>query len=194
MSDITYKPERGTVWRNPNRPWQLSLIGYFCVVVGYIGIVWKIPSNSKLFLSADFLRKVNPSYVDVPYSAFEYVFVLSMVLIGTIVSLVALAGGIGVLKMREWGRKAILIYATCAIILTLAKCVSSAMRFEEDVQRMIASTTQPVDPEAARRSRATVLVFGTLSQLVAPMAMLTILNRRVIREVFDGRKKGLDQN
>lgn len=194
MSDTTYKNTRSTVWRNPNRPWQLSLIGYFCVVIGYIGILWKIPSNSNLFLNADLLRKVNPNYVDIPYSAFEYVFVLSMVLIGTVVSFIALAGGIGTLKLRAWGRKAVIIYASCAIALTLAKCVWSFVRFDDDVGRMISSTTQPVDPEAARRSRATVLVFGTLAQLIAPMAMLTILNRRVIRDVFDARKKGLDQN
>ena len=194
MSDITYKPANGTVWRNPNRPWQLSLIGYFCVVVGYIGIVWKIPSNSSLFISTEFLKKVNPSFIEPKYTSIEYVYSLATVLLGTLVSIIALAGGIGVLKLRPWGRKFIIIYATSAIFMTIVKCGWGTIFFDNQVDRIIQSTTQPVERESVERAQTTVITFGTPAELVAPIAMLTILNRRAIREVFNGRKKGLDQN
>ncbi|HQY89453.1 MAG TPA: hypothetical protein PK402_12445 [Tepidisphaeraceae bacterium] len=190
MNDVTYKQSAGTVWRNPNRPWQLSLIGYFCVIVGYFGVILKIPTSAPLFVSTEFLRKFNPSFPEQHYGAVEYVYALTTVLVGTIVSFIAIAGGIGVLKLRAWGRKCVIIYASAAIVMTLVKCVWTATHFEAEVARIVAATTQttqpiePADPEAVRRSRATVLFFGTISQLVAPAAMLTILRRRPIREAF----------
>lgn len=176
-----------TGWRRPDRPWQLSTIGYVGMAMGYIGFLLKGVTLVMQFVPVDVIRKnLNPDFNrDVTPTEFT-ISVLSLG-IGMVLSLLSLAGGIGLLKMRRWGRQTMRLYAIGAIVMTLLMAGWGVSNFERRFQQQVTAgrLEEGVDLQQERNLAMLRQVIQPVALLVWPMAIITILGRRPIVEAIE---------
>jgi len=165
----------------PQPPPAVRWIGYLSLAIGYFGLTLKPVALAPLFFD---LRRIKPDYVAPQYTPAEFTYVVLYALIGAAVSAVALAGGLGVLKMRPWGRTLLLAYATCAVVLTLVTAAYGIAQFDRATELVVASSTQPVDVPRLRNFQMFFLVSGTLARLLWPAILLTVLTRPHVKRAF----------
>jgi hypothetical protein len=192
MSSSTESTNVLTGWRRPDRPWQLSAIGYVGMAIGYIGFLLKGVTLVMQFVPVDVIRKnLNPDFNrDVTEGEFT-VSVISLA-IGMVLSLLSLAGGIGLLKMRRWGRKTMRVYAVGAIIMTLLLAGWSFSNFDRRFQQQVSAgrLEDGVDLQQERNLAMLRQVINPPALLIWPLAIITILGRRPIVEAIERAERG----
>jgi hypothetical protein len=104
-----------------------------------------------------------------------------------VLSLLSLAGGIGLLKMRRWGRQTMRLYAIGAIVMTLLMAGWGVSNFERRFQQQVTAgrLEEGVDLQQERNLAMLRQVIQPVALLVWPMAIITILGRRPIVEAIE---------
>lgn len=178
-----------TVWRDPARPWQASVIGYFCVVIGYLGFLLKGVAFVTFFLVSDeWIRaNINPEYVRPEISPQMFTLLGIGQLSGVVISLVALVAGFGMLKMRRWGLSAARLYAISAILATLIQGGYRIATFDDQFRMMVQSTTQPaegINYDEARNRHFFGITLSSIARLTMPIAILALIRKPHVTDRF----------
>jgi hypothetical protein len=170
------------IWSNPARPRPLTIIAYISVALGYVGFLLKTSTFAVLtLLSETFIRQnINPNYVAPDISPGEFAFAAAVGFAGLITSLLSLAGGIGLLKMRRWGRSLLMMYAAAALTLVLVNGIRNVATFDRRFELSLSATTRPDEQqELADTKNQTFLVslVAPVALMIWPAAVLSILTR-----------------
>ncbi len=178
-----------TVWRDPARPWQASVIGYFCLVIGYLGFLLKGVAFVTFFLVSDeWIRaNINPEYARPDITPQMFTLLGIGQLAGVAISLVALVAGFGMLKMRRWGLAAARLYAISAILATLIEGGYRVATFDDQFRMMVQSTTQPaegINYDDARNRHFFGLTLSSLARLTMPMVILALIRKPHVTDRF----------
>ncbi len=177
-----YQTRASSLWLNPHRPKTLSLVAYVAIAIGYLGFIWKPLMLTPFVIDA---RKINPNYVYPDLAPLEYVGSVVWLLVGALVSLVQIAGGIGTLKMRRWGVRLLIVYAFAAIVMSLLNAGYKLTNFQRWMELQAGASTQPVNMLELQQGGALVIAIGTMSLLLWPAIILTVLTRKHVRQVID---------
>lgn len=190
---VSYRPAEG-VWRRPDRPGAVSVISYVLIGLGYVGFLLKGVFLVVSFLDVETLRGFNPDFNRPELTRAEFAISTLQYVAGMLVSLTALAGGIGLLKMRGWGRRLAIAYAVAALLMTVSNGVWKLATFDRQFELMVQSNTRMMaDPSVSvadrKNKQFTVWLLAPIAQLMLPGAILGILTRRHIIEAFNEAQK-----
>jgi hypothetical protein len=175
-------------WRDPARPWVVSVIGYVSIAFGYIFFLLKGAYLLVQFVDESWIREnVNVDFARPDITPLEFLIGVLILLVGIGLSLASLAGGIGLLKLRQWGRRLVMLYAIGAITMTILVGIWKLARVDREIELAMQSTTRPVEGFNIDEQRNFVFansVIQPIVMLVWPITILTILTRAHVRKAF----------
>ena len=167
------------------RPTSVTVFGILNLVFGALGLCGVGFGVFGLVIMANLLEgemPPNPQFdmlQNPAYQAYTYV-VLGLNLIAAIVLAIA---GIGLLKLKSWGRSLSIGYGAYAIIMQL---VGLAVAFLFVVKPMMDAAEQGNDPQAQGQmiGGAVGAVFGGCFGLVYPVLLLIFMFRPNVKAAF----------
>ncbi len=159
----------------------LRLATYILLVAGYFGTVCK--PTTLVQLSPDFVRSLNPKWT-VEITPGQSSELIIWVVVGTIISLVALASGVALLRAKTWGRLGAMTYCVLAILATLGFGFRGFSQLDSSIDQYISASTQPIDGLAFRRTQMAYLGLSTSAKLVLPLGLLALMLSPRTREQF----------
>lgn len=172
------------------RPKIVGIVGWVCAGIGYASFFLK-GSQLPSYFAQDMLKKyVNPDWKPPALSRGQFSIAVSILFAEMFVALICMSGGLGALKMREWGRRLLIIYGITAIVLTLLKGAWQISMFDVMLDYQISATTQPYDRTAGGNAQFFALIVSTVSQLLWPAIVLSIVTRRYVKDAFDAARLG----
>jgi heme/copper-type cytochrome/quinol oxidase subunit 4 len=175
-------PSSAPIRLNRGRPWQVSVIAYLAIVIGYLGVLLK-PATSMPFLSD--MKWLVENWQPPTRLPYEWEFQIVVVLIlGFIQSTICLVSGWGLLRMREWARKGILIYAGLSLLMTGAYVAFQLYSSGEVVSRTITSTSSVLNPADLRAQHLGMVVMSTLTRLPFLFLIFGFMTSRHIKQAF----------
>lgn len=176
-------PRHTGIWNRPDRPRIVGIIGWVCAAIGYLSFVIKLAQMPSFFFP-DLMKAFNPNYVLPPYTRGQFLGSVLILLAEALIGLLAIAGGLGSLKLREWGRRLILAYAVAALAMSVVRGVFQYVTFDAMLDNAIAASTQPIDRQAAENAQFFYFVTSTMMFAVWPLLVITIMSRRHVRQAF----------
>jgi len=171
------------IWNRPDRPKIVGIVGWVTAAIGYVSFILKL-SQLPVFFFPEHMKVFNPNFVLPPYTRGQFAGSVLLLMAEAIVGLIAIAGGLGSLKLREWGRRAILVYGGAALVLSVVRGVFQYVTFDAMLDGMIAASTQPIDRHAAENSQFFFFLTSTAMFAVWPAIVLTTMTRRHVRQAF----------
>lgn len=176
------------IWFHPLRPKIIAFFGFICLAIGYVGFVTKGAGLPAIFMD---MKWLNPDYKPLPYNRVQFTVTAFIVFTDLLFHLVCIAGAIGTLKMRHWGRKTLLWYAILGSVFTLIKAAWQISMFDFMIDFQRSTTTQPLIDRATMENRQFfALIVMTLIQLVWSALLVVLLTNRYIRGRFDEAEGG----
>lgn len=185
---VSFAPKAYGIWFNPSRPKIVAFFGFVCLAIGYVGFVMKGAGLPALFMD---MKWLNPNYKPIPYNRVQFTVTVFIVLIDLLIHLVCIAGAIGTLKMRHWGRKTLIAYAVGGIVFTLLKTAWQISMFDFMIDYQLSTTTQPVDHQQMQNQQFFALIVMTIVQLLWLGLVIVLLTNRYIRGRFDDSENGV---
>lgn len=179
-----YPPIRAThdgIWNRPDRPKLVGIVGWICAAVGYLAFILKGGTLVRYFSD---MKWLNPNYVAPVLTRNQYAAEVFLVLADMAVGLLAIAAGLGALKVREWGRRLLIWYAIAALVVGLLKAIYQFASFDSMLDHAIAASTQPVDRPTAENREFFFLISATLMMAIWPILVIVVATRRHVREAF----------
>jgi hypothetical protein len=170
-----------SIWTRQDRPKMLGLLGYLCLALGYVGFILFGTGLFPFFVDA---RKLNPKYIYPDVTPFENLAAMLYLVFMAILCLTLLAGGIGLLRMKFWGKRVVTICACVMLSLIVLKFLDLSIRLDRHADLQMQATTQPL---VANEVKQALLMHGLISSAmfaVFPLIALTILTRRYINEAL----------
>lgn len=166
------------------------MVGFLCLAVGYVGFVLKGTQLPALFFPEK-MKALNPSFIPIPYDRVQFSIATLTILAGMLISLFAIAGAIGTLRMKHWGRRTLIWYAIVGAVFTLAKSAWQASMFDFMLDYQLSTTTQPLFDRATMENRQFfALIVMTGVQLLWAAIVIVLLNNRYIVSTFDAAESG----
>lgn len=181
------------------RPKAVGFIGWICAGLGYASFIMK-GSQLPSYFFPDKMKWINPEWKPPPFSHGQFTIAVLILFSEMFIGLICMSGGLGCLKLREWGRKLAITYAVTSIILTIAKSAWQISMFDFMIEYQRSMTTQPVTLDAAGNMRYFALIVMSGIQLLWPLLVIILLTRRYVRDAFDaarfgdGRSEGWQSN
>lgn len=162
------------------RPNSVTIFGILNIVFG-LGGVGGLLSTLRLF-SANSSASVR-SVTEIVLKDPAYATWLKMSMApGFVASLVLIVAGVGLLKVREWGRKLSIGYSIYGIVSCI---IGIAVNFHYLVRPMLHETTQKLGPESAVMIGAIIgAVVGSIFGLVYPIVLLAFMTRPWMKTFF----------
>jgi hypothetical protein len=172
-----------SIWFQPDRPKIVAMLGFLCLAIGYVGFVMKGAQLPSLFSD---MKWLNPDYKPIPYNRVQYSIAALLLLSSMLLSLIAIAGAIGTLKLRHWGRRTLIWYAIIGAMYTLAKTGWQISMFDFMLDFQLSTTTQPLfDRETMANRQFFALIVMTGIQLAWSAGIVLLLTNRYIMSRFD---------
>ena len=169
------------LWNRPDRPKVVGIIGWVSAAVGYLAFVFKASQLPSHFMDMTWL---NPDFKPPPYSREQFAGIVFLLIAEMLLGLACIAGALGTLKMREWGRRLLISYALAALVLSVLKAIFQFHYFDFMVQYQLSSTTQPIDRRQFENAQFFNLIVATAMMPVWPLLVLGILTRRHVKQAF----------
>ena len=169
------------------RPKIIGFVGWVCAGIGYMSFVLKGAQLPSYFMD---MRWLNPNFVPPPYSRGQFTIAVSILLAEMLLGLVSIAAGLGSLKLREWGRKLLIVYGIASIVLTLLKASWQIAMFDFMLDYQLSTTTQPIDRASIENPQFFALIVSSIVQLFWPTLVIVIATRRSVRDAFDAARLG----
>lgn len=161
------------------------MIGFLCLAIGYVGFVLKGTQLPALFFPEK-MKALNPAYVPIPYDRVQFSIATLSIILSMFISLFAIAGAIGTLRLKHWGRRTLIWYAIVGAVFTLAKSAWQASMFDFMIDYQLSTTTQPLFDRATMENRQFfALIVMTGVQLLWAAIVIVILTNRYIVSTFD---------
>jgi hypothetical protein len=171
------------------RPKIVGFIGWICAGLGYASFILK-GSQLPSLLVPEKMKWMNPDWKPPPFSHGQFTIAVFILLAEMFVGLICMSGGLGCLKLREWGRKLLIAYGIASIILTIAKSAWQIAMFDFMIEYQRSMTTQPVMQDATGNLRYLALIIMAGAQLMWPLIVISILTRRHVKDAFDAARLG----
>lgn len=172
------------------RPKIVGLIGWICAGLGYASFILKGAQLPSYFFPEMLQKYVNAQWHPPHLSRGQFTIAVFVLFAEIAVGLICMSGALGALKMREWGRKLLLIYAALSVLLTIVKTAWQIYMFDFMLDYQISLTTQPVDRELAGNRQFFALIVSGFAQLLWPAIVASILTRRHVKDAFDAARLG----
>lgn len=163
------------------RPKIVGFIGWICAGLGYVGFVVKGGMLPSYFMD---MKWLNPEWRPMPYSRGQFATAVTIHLLDMAYALVAIAAGLGTLKLREWGRRLVVYYALAGVPFILLKAAWQVWMFDFMLDYQISTTTQPVDRTSMGNMQFFALLVTTGAQLLWCAILASIMTRQYIKDVF----------
>ena len=173
-----------------HRPKIIGFVGWITAGIGYLSFVLKGAQLPSYFFPEWVKSAINPAWTPPPYSRGQFAIAVSILLAELLLALVAVAGGLGSLKLREWGRRLLIAYGVAAILLTLVKSAWQISMFDFMLDYQISTTTQPVNRASMENPQFFALILSSIVQLFWPIFVIIIATRRYVRDAFDAARLG----
>jgi len=168
------------------RPWQVSVIAFPAIIFGYLGVLLK-PAITLPYLSD--MRWLIDSWQAPERIAGEWAFQVYVVFaVGVFQSALCLVSGMGLLKMREWARKGILVYAVLSLFMTAAYVAFQIYSSDEVVKRVMASTTEILRQDDVRAGHMSMVVVSTMMRLPFLLLILGFMLSGNVRQAFERQR------
>jgi hypothetical protein len=183
----------------PRRPKIVGFIGWICAGLGYASLILK-GSQLPSYFVPEKMKAINPEWKPPPFSREEFTIAVFILFAEMFVGVICMSGGLGCLKLREWGRKLVIGYGILSITLTIAKSAWQIHMFDFMIEYQRSMTTQPITEDVTGNLRYFALIVSAIAQLLWPLIVISILTRPHIKDVFDaarlgdGRSKGWQSN
>lgn len=169
------------IWNRPDRPKIVGIVGWVTAGLGYLNFVIK---GGFLFHYFSDMKWLNPNYVPRVLTRGQFAAEVSLTLADMAIGLLAIAAGLGALKLREWGRRSLIYYAIASLTLGLLRAIYQFSSFDAMMDGAIAAATQPVNRQSAENREFFVLISATVMMAVWPILVLMISTRRYVRAAF----------
>jgi hypothetical protein len=180
--------------------------GSLCCVCGLSGVGFMVASVSNLPPPAAGEPDLKARFgeVDTAYPAFKYVMIGVPVVLILILLLLAVSG-IGLLKLRPWGRTGSIVAGAALLIVLLANLgytlaegnaamLKGVTVMQEMQKEMAAKNNQPPPPMMPMQNNPTASaiqnVVSTLVECTYPVLLIWIMMLPSVRAAFAGRQPG----
>jgi heme/copper-type cytochrome/quinol oxidase subunit 3 len=172
----------GGLWNRPDRPRTVGFIGWVTVAAGYVSFCVKGGTLPRYFID---MRWLNPNYVAPVLTRGQFATEVLMIVADMLLGLMAIAVGLAALRMRDWGRRGLIWYASIALLLGAIKATYQFTMFDTMIDQGIAASTQPIDRQMAENREFFYLVTATPMMAVWPLLVLWIATRPHVRRAYD---------
>ena len=179
------------LWNRPDRPKIVGILGWITVAIGYLSFILKGGGSIRYFSD---MKWLDPGYVAPVLTRNQYAAEVSLVLAELAIGLLAIAAGLGTLKLREWGRRLLIAYALAALATGALKAIYQFASFDGLVARTVAAATQPIDRQAVENRGFFILITFTLMSAVWPLIVLTLATRRHVSDAFARADAGMSDD
>lgn len=161
------------------RPTAVTVFGILNIVFAILGFFVEIVS---VFLIFVWPNTDNPVLRIVQEQSFLYVWTALMLPVGMAFSMLKLAGGIGLLRMKPWGRKASILYGIGAIVLV---CLGALVNMVFLFGPLMAEAGRSSGPAAAGAVGGAIGGgCGSFCGLIYPILLLVFMTRPGIVAAF----------
>ncbi len=175
------------IWYRPDRPKIVGMAGWFCAAIGYVGFIMKGSQLPALFSD---MKWLNPEYKPIPYNREQFTIAALILFAEMAIALLCIAGALGTLKMRHWGRRTLIKYALIGAGFTIAKTIWQIHMFDFMLDYQLSVTTQPVDRHMLENRQYFALMVMTGVRLLWFTGLLVLLTNHHIVESFDASEGG----
>lgn len=169
---------------NP-RPTSVTVLAIIGIIAGVLGVVCNgfgivgFLMLGKLAQMGGPNGQPNPALQDAVQKLESIMPILiALAVVKALVGIVAIAGGIGSLSLKPWGRLALLGYSVVLITLTIAEMVISLT--------MMPDMQQPGQPQAQKIGNMAGGVCGAVFWLIYPVCVLIFMNKANVKAAFAG--------
>ena len=189
------------------RPTAVLVLAILNIVIGSLFTILALCSGLSLLLAPLLARVIpfppgqpNPllEMQDVYRSIPGFVPVMSAYMtLWLLTSVLLILGGVGMLKMRPWGRKASLIYAVYTLAATVANTAYTVVLVNPPMQKytekMLADVAKQGAPNPLANNFMMSGAASTIGAIVSmlfycayPVVLLVVLNQRQVKAAFAG--------
>lgn len=171
----------------PVRPTVVTVLAIFGIIFGIFGLLIKTCGVAVMFI---------PQMANVPGMEFQkdmLAWNVANTAIGLAISTLLLAGSIGSLSLKPWARRAMLIYAALAVLMTLANLVVGLVWVVPKIQaaqqqamsQQSGGNVPPAQMTTAIKTASLVsLVVAAIVQLVFPAILAFCYTRPNVKAAF----------
>src|SRR5688500_3491335 len=92
------------IWNRADRPFVVGLIGWLCAGIGYFSFFLRGAQLPSYFMD---MKWLNPAWQPMQLTRWQFMGNVSILIAEMLVALLAIAGGLGALKLKEWARRAL---------------------------------------------------------------------------------------
>ena len=168
---------------------MIGFIGWICAGLGYASLILK-GSQLPSYFFPEKLKAINPEWKPPPLSREEFTIAVLILFAEMFVGVICMSGGLGALKLREWGRKLLIGYGVLSIVLTIAKSAWQIHMFDFMIEYQRSMTTQPITQDETGNLRYFALIVSATAQLLWPLIVISILTRPHMKDRFDAARLG----
>jgi hypothetical protein len=164
---------------DPNpRPTSVLVIAIIGIILGAIGVACSPFALVPYFVN---IGPPNPAIDIIKGSPGNMAFMIGSLAIGVVNAIVLLAGSIGSVKMRPWGRTALIVYAIVAILGVIVGLIFNILVF---LPALSALRTTSAAGAAAYTGGLAGGIGGTIGGLILPAAILIVMYRPHVVNAF----------
>ncbi len=155
-------------------------------VLAIIGIIWAailLLCNGFAMIGLVMMQSglPNPMFDEIRSNTFVWLVQIIVPVVGLINAVALMAGSIGALGLKPWGRSLMVIYAVVAIVIGLLNTVVTIVFLNPVMQRAIAN-----DPNARAVAvgQQVGVYFGIAAVLLYPIFVLVFMNKAHVKAAF----------
>ncbi len=162
------------------RPISVTIFGVLNIILAVLGVLRILPTRLSLFVNME--TSVNP-VVKIMREHPVYLFWMkAMTPLGLLSCAVLLIAGIGLLGLKEWGRKTSLGYAIYAIVFGI---LSGVINFVFLFGPLFASARHQQGPEAIGAMLGVMSgILGEIFGMIYRILLLTFMTRPKVKRAF----------
>ena len=165
----------------PLRPTSVSVLAWIGIVLGGLGLLCK-PTSLLMFVMP--IPGPNPVVDAFKNDSFLRLWLIAGTGAGWLISLLLLFGAVGSLKLKDWGRTAMLGYAALAVLMTVVSQVVSVVAITPAMEQAMRQAGAPAPAGPMNMPPAVGAAIGLLLGLWFPLLILWYYTRSVVKEAF----------
>jgi hypothetical protein len=171
------------------RPATAMIFGILNIVFGILGLCGNLVTGG--MLAAVSLGTLDDELA-APMEQFKdpvtFGFISTQLVVGTILAIVAIVSGIGLIKFRPWGRTWANFYAITSLLLIVAGLIFTI--FYTIVPAVQAANDPAADPTQVGAAIGGIVggIAGSCFGMIYPICVLVFLNRKIFVDAIESQR------